>query len=46
MRLRYDVIALVVLLENGGGGSRFASPIARQVLDYYLLNDRAVAAKL
>ena len=34
------VIALAVLLENGGGGSRFASPIARDVLDYYLLNER------
>ena len=30
-------IALAVLLENGGGGSKFAAPVARQVLDYYLL---------
>ena len=33
------VIAMVVLLENGGGGSKFASPIARKVLDYYLLEN-------
>jgi penicillin-binding protein 2 len=30
-------IALAVLVENGGFGSRAAAPIARQVLDYYLL---------
>ena len=30
-------IALSVLLENGGGGSRFAAPVARQILDEYLL---------
>ncbi len=34
------VIAMAVLLENGGGGSQFAAPIAREVLDYYLLNER------
>ncbi|HIG44369.1 MAG: penicillin-binding protein 2 [bacterium] len=38
------VIALVVLLENGGGGSQYASPIARQVLDHYLLGNSGVAA--
>jgi penicillin-binding protein 2 len=38
------VIALAVLLENGGGGSKFASPIARKMLDYYILNDRVSAA--
>lgn len=31
------VIALAVLVENGGSGSGTAAPIARQVLDYYLL---------
>jgi penicillin-binding protein 2 len=30
-------IALAVLVENGGFGSRSAAPIARIVLDYYLL---------
>ena len=42
-------IALAVLVENGGGGSEFASPVARAVLDHYLLNNtgetgRVVAA--
>ncbi len=30
-------IALAVLVENGGGGSSVAGPVARQVLDAYLL---------
>jgi penicillin-binding protein 2 len=30
-------IALAVLVENSGFGARFAAPIARTVLDYYLL---------
>ncbi|QID16368.1 penicillin-binding protein 2 [Nitrogeniibacter mangrovi] len=33
-------IAMAVLVENGGFGSRSAAPIARQVLDYYLLGKR------
>jgi penicillin-binding protein 2 len=33
-------IALVVLVENGGHGSSAAAPIARQVLDYWLLGKR------
>ncbi len=33
-------IALAVLVENGGFGSQAAAPIARQVLDYYLLGLR------
>ena len=31
-------IAIAVLLENGGGGSSQASPVAREVIDYYLLH--------
>jgi penicillin-binding protein 2 len=33
-------IALAVVVENGGFGSRSAAPIARTVLDYYLLGKR------
>lgn len=36
-------IALAVLVENGGFGSQSAAPIARQVIDYYLLDQRAGA---
>ncbi|MCH8285559.1 hypothetical protein IIB79_03430, partial [candidate division KSB1 bacterium] len=28
-------IALAVLIENGGGGSKFAAPVARQIIDEY-----------
>ena len=28
-------IALAVLVENGGGGSKIAAPIARKVMDHY-----------
>ncbi|MDB5801266.1 MAG: peptidoglycan glycosyltransferase [Rhodocyclales bacterium] len=35
-------IALAVLVENGGFGAQAAAPIARQVLDYYLLGKRPV----
>ncbi len=31
-------IAVSVVIENAGGGSRFAAPVARQVIDYYLLD--------
>jgi penicillin-binding protein 2 len=34
-------IALAVLVENSGFGARAAAPVARQVLDYYLLGKRA-----
>ncbi|QEL63598.1 penicillin-binding protein 2 [Oryzomicrobium terrae] len=34
-------IALVVLVENGGFGAQSAAPIARQVLDYYLVGKEA-----
>jgi penicillin-binding protein 2 len=36
------VIALSVLVENGGGGSSIAGPVAREVLDAYLLPQLAV----
>ena len=32
-------IALAVLVENGGGGSSVAAPVARVVLDHYLLDE-------
>ncbi len=32
-------IALAVLIENGGGGSEFAAPVAKQIIDAYLLGD-------
>ncbi|MDA0234425.1 MAG: penicillin-binding protein 2, partial [Proteobacteria bacterium] len=32
-----------VLVENGGFGAQSAAPIARQVIDYYLLDQRAGA---
>jgi penicillin-binding protein 2 len=35
------MIALSVLVENGGGGSSVASPLARQVIDAYLLPQMA-----
>jgi penicillin-binding protein 2 len=34
-------IALAVLIENGGGGSKFAAPVARAVLDHHLLKNTA-----
>jgi penicillin-binding protein 2 len=36
-------IALAVLVENGGFGAQAAAPIARQVLDYYLLGKEVKA---
>jgi penicillin-binding protein 2 len=36
-------IALAVLVENGGFGAQSAAPIARQVLDYYLLGKKPKA---
>ena len=39
------VIALAVLVENGGGGSSVAAPIARQVVDAYLLPQMAVSRR-
>jgi penicillin-binding protein 2 len=37
-------IALAVLVENGGGGSAVAAPVARAVVDAYLLPEGAPAA--
>jgi penicillin-binding protein 2 len=37
-------IALAVLVENGGFGAKSAAPIARQVLDYYLLGQQPAGA--
>jgi len=31
------IIAMLVIVENGGFGARAAAPISRTVLDYYLL---------
>jgi penicillin-binding protein 2 len=36
-------IAMAVLVENGGFGAQSAAPIARRVLDYYLLGERPQA---
>ena len=38
-------IALAVIVENAGFGARAAAPIARQVLDYYLLGKQPAAPK-
>jgi penicillin-binding protein 2 len=38
-------IALFVIVENSGFGSRYAAPIARAVLDYYLLGKVPPAPK-
>jgi penicillin-binding protein 2 len=35
--LEHPIIALAVVVENGGFGARAAAPISRTVLDYYLL---------
>ncbi|MBI4006099.1 MAG: penicillin-binding protein 2 [Gammaproteobacteria bacterium] len=36
-------IAIAIIVENGGSGSRSAAPIARQLFDHYLLNQHADA---
>jgi penicillin-binding protein 2 len=38
-------IAIAVLVEHGGGGGAVAAPVARQVMDAYLLNQDATPAK-
>ena len=35
-------IALAVLVENGGFGAQAAAPVARKVLDYYLIGGKAL----
>lgn len=41
--LENPVIALAVVVENGGGGSSVAAPIARELLDEYLLRESSDA---
>ncbi len=36
-------IAVAVIIENGGGGSTAAAPVARKILDAYLLEEARVA---
>ena len=36
IRRYYARIAMAVLVENGGFGSRSAAPIARQAIDYFV----------
>jgi penicillin-binding protein 2 len=38
-------IAVAVVVENGGSGSGVAAPVARKVMDYYLLGKDANAAE-
>jgi penicillin-binding protein 2 len=38
-------IAIAVLVEHGGGGGAVAAPVARQVMDAYLLNQGTEPAK-
>jgi penicillin-binding protein 2 len=39
-------IAIAVIVENGGSGSSVAAPVARKVMDYYLLGIEASAPPL
>jgi len=36
-------IAIAVIVENGGGGSKSAAPVARVVMDHYLLSKEELA---
>jgi penicillin-binding protein 2 len=38
-------IALAVIVENSGFGARYAAPVARKVIDYYLLGKLPVPEK-
>lgn len=40
----HPLIAVAVVVEHGGGGSRSAAPVARQMIEYYLSHN-AVEAK-
>ena len=37
-------IAIAVIVENGGGGSKSAAPVARVVMDHYLLSKEELVA--
>ncbi len=39
-------IALAVLVENGGGGSSVAAPVARQIIDHHLLKNTAAKGRV
>lgn len=39
-------IALAVLVENGGGGSSVAAPVARAVIDHHLLKNTAAKGRV
>ena len=39
------VIALAVVVENGGSGSGTAAPVARKILDAYLLDEKKLEGK-
>ncbi|MEE8482363.1 MAG: penicillin-binding protein 2 [Acidiferrobacterales bacterium] len=39
-------IAIAVIVENGGHGSSAAAPIARKLMDYYLLPDKMPSLKM
>ena len=41
----HPTIALAVLVENGGFGAQAAAPIARRVMDYYLLHQEPADPK-
>lgn len=43
--LKNPRIAIAVIVENGGGGSKTAAPIAKKVLDYYLLQNSVSKSK-
>lgn len=35
-------IAVAVIVENGGSGSRGAAPVAKEIMDFYLLGDQGI----
>ncbi len=41
-----SIVALALIVENGGWGASVAAPIARKVFDYWLSPDRAAARKI